>query len=91
MEVFTKTDVEHLQTIKMPAGSYLFMSTSMEEVFMCTRFEVYYVQLNPYDSQIKECLDNCKGREALSIFDCYYSSTYKNRELLKMRLNYQIR
>ena len=89
--VYTKTDVSFLQTIKIPnTGNYFFLSTSMDEVFVCSRLNVYYLHLKPYEAQIKECLEKCKGREALSIFDCYHSSTYKDRDLRKMRLNYEI-
>jgi hypothetical protein len=78
IHIFSKKDVQHLQTIKLPdPGKYLFLSNSMDDVYVATQHAVYYLDLQPYENQISECLEKCKGREAISIFDTYHSSTIK--------------
>ena len=91
LHVFSKTDVQHLQVIDIENPSkYLFLSNSMEDVYVATRNSVHFLRLQPYDNQIQECLDKCQGKKALSIFDSYYSPSYKTRDILLLKLYYDI-
>lgn len=53
VDIYTKSDNEYLQTIRIPNNSkYFFMSNSQEELFFADRFNVYLMNLNSYESQI---------------------------------------
>lgn len=91
--VYHKHDMLYLQKIVIPeVTKYLHFSNSMQEIFCATSEKGYHLEVQNYENQIKECLKKCKGKEALSIFEAYYSKFSKvdKKDSMYKELNYRI-
>ena len=91
--IFNKHDMKLLQKFNIPdPKNSLSISNSYGEVVIANTNRVYFLELQSYDDQIKECVSKCKGKEALSIFEGYYSKASKTerRDLMWRNLNYSL-
>ena len=68
------------------------VSSGLQEIFVASTNKVYFFDLQTYDNQINECIKKCKGKEALTIFEAYYSKFSKvdKRDQLLKNLNYRL-
>ena len=92
--IFQKHDSLLMQKITIPDDKkQLAVSNSINEIFIASSNKVYYFELQSYDTQIGECIKKCKKKEAISIFDSYYSNYSKTdkRDLLLRTLYYKLR
>lgn len=91
--IFNKHDMMLLQKFNIPdQKNSLSVSYSYGEVVIANTNRVYFLELQSYDDQIKECVSKCRGKEALSIFEGYYSKASKTerRDLMWRNLNYSL-
>ena len=91
--ILHKHDMLPLQKLTIPDDKRsLQVSSGLQEIFVASTNKVYFFDLQTYDNQINECIKKCKGKEALSIFEAYYSKFSKvdKRDQLLKNLNYRL-
>lgn len=91
--IFHKHDMMLMQKLTIPDDkNQLQLSNSVNEILIASSNKVYFLDLQSYDTQINECIRKCKGAEAISVFNTYYSSYSKTdkRDLLLRTLYYRL-
>lgn len=74
--IFHKHDMMLLQKFTIPDTKQLFVSNGLQEILLASEKKVYFLELQPFEYQITECIKKCKGKEAMSIFETYSSSKF---------------
>ena len=91
--IFNKHDMMQVQKFTIPDDKKtLRISNSMGELLVATKKKIFFFELQSYEDQIKECIQKCKGKEALSVFEAYYSKYSKadKRDSMLKNLNYRL-